>query len=365
VVAEDKVHILLTTAQEPQVARSVTVTGPVLNRAINDFRHVLMHPELNPLPAAQALYRFALAPVEKDLNQASATNLLVCLDGALRYVPLAALHDGKAYVAEKYRVVVLPVAEKARFLPTVPETPSWRVAGFGVTRSVNGLPALPHVREELQGIVKTADGKGGVLPGIIRLDDEFTKVELARIVKSQSPVLHIASHFVFRPGNATDSYLVLGDGDKITLDDFLHKPELKFGRTELLTLSACETAVTETRQGNGIEMDGFAEIAQRHGGAAAIMATLWDVADVSTCEFMKQFYSYHQGQPQLTKAEALQRVQVAFLNQSTAPSEKLLAVTETRGFTVPGPELPADGRLKVSYAHPYFWAPFILIGNGK
>jgi CHAT domain-containing protein len=108
---------------------------------------------------------------------------------------------------------------------------------------------------------------------------------------------------------------------------------------ELLTLSACNTALSTS--GDGREVDGLGMLAQRKG-AKAVMATLWSVYDPSTSELMQSFYrNWTTGAP-LSKAEALRRAQLGLLHGDA--------------------DQPASGG-KLRYAHPYYWAPFVLIGN--
>src|SRR5207302_5731793 len=120
---------------------------------------------------------------------------------------------------------------------------------------------------------------------------------------------------------------------------------------------------SDIRAGSGGEIEGFATDTQLRG-AKATLATLWPVADRSTCEFMKLFYRQHQGEQRLSKAEALRRTQLAFINGTVLPPGALLAMAETRGTKLAAEKAPALPRLRInSYSHPYFWAPFILMGN--
>jgi CHAT domain-containing protein len=108
---------------------------------------------------------------------------------------------------------------------------------------------------------------------------------------------------------------------------------------ELLTLSACNTALG--MKGDGREVDGLGILAQRKG-AKAVMATLWSVYDPSTIALMRNFYRDWTSGTAVSKAEALRRAQVAFLRGSGEAFEQ---------------------GTRTTYAHPYYWAPFILIGN--
>jgi CHAT domain-containing protein len=199
------------------------------------------------------------------------------------------------------------------------------------------------------------------------------------------PVVHIASHFSFRPGNETRSFLLLGDGSVMTLAEMKSHRDL-FAGVELLTLSACNTAVQQPGA-DGREIDAFAELAQRLG-ANSVMATLWPVADDSSPWLMWEFYRTRQFTGGVAKAEALRKAQVALLSGSArvnrlpkarkdASDSATVVVTTNDGKRRDGstradiiyiaekdaPPYKRDGRKP--FAHPYYWAPFILIGNWR
>jgi len=143
--------------------------------------------------------------------------------------------------------------------------------------------------------------------------------------------MHLASHFRFSPGTEANSFLLLGDGQQLTLGE-MRQQNLRFDQTDLLTLSACETGLGGGRDERGQEIEGFGVLAQQQD-AKAVLATLWAVADQSTALLMADTYRLRQTQG-LTKIEALRQAQLALQRQ------------------------PA-------YAHPFYWAPFILMGNWK
>jgi CHAT domain-containing protein len=103
-------------------------------------------------------------------------------------------------------------------------------------------------------------------------------------------------------------------------------------------------------------MDGLGMVAQQKE-AEAVLATLWDVNDLSTSHIMSDFYARWVENPTQGKAEALRQAQLAFLNGTAiAPSAKT-----GRGFQTSEPSSAMQSSL--GYAHPYYWAPFVLIGN--
>ena len=251
------------------------------------------------------------------------------LDGTLRYAPFAALFDGERYVVERYALVVrTPAAPQgtraARSLD--------RVAAFGVAESSGGFAALPRVSTELDWIVKAGPtDRTGILPGTVALDRAFTPTTFRAALAQRYPALHLASHFVFRPGAVDDSFLLLGGGERLTLGA-LRTPEYALPEVSLLTLSACETATGEPNA-SGLEFESFSVLAQRQG-AAHVLATFWPVADLSTATFMARVYrGLGAG---LTPVDALREAQLAFLSRE--------------------PRMPSR------YRHPYYWAGYVASG---
>jgi CHAT domain-containing protein len=142
-------------------------------------------------------------------------------------------------------------------------------------------------------------------------------------------VVHIASHGVFG-GSAASSYLLAYD-DLLTLDTLqtlLRSDASRRQPIELLTLSACQTAEGNERAPLGLS--GAALKAR----ARAVLGTLWPVDDAATVRLMQAFYREWLAQPEAGKAAALRSAQLALLRNR-----------DTR--------------------HPYYWAPFALIGNWR
>jgi CHAT domain-containing protein len=365
-VGEDKYRVILTTA-DFQKGYEYPIKAADLNRKVLEFREALQNPKLDPLPLAQELYKILLGPVAKDLAKAKTQTVMWSLDGVLRYVPVSALNDGKRYLVEQYQNVVFTPASQAR-LKDVPSR-NWNALGLGVTKAHGDrIPALPGVMEEMHGIIREAgaSAQGGVLPGTIKLDEAFTQEAMLAGLRQRPPVVHVASHFQFAPGNETASALLLGDGTFLSLAQIKSLPNV-FGGVELLTLSACNTA-TGGSGANGKEVEGFGVLAQRQG-AKAVVASLWPVADRSTKELMQDFYRLREAQGGLTKGEALRQAQLLLLRGGRSKgaggdmSNRQIIHEAEKSATVGKPLFKSDPNKP--YAHPYFWAPFILIGNWK
>jgi CHAT domain-containing protein/Tfp pilus assembly protein PilF len=329
VMTERRIAIILTTA-DVQIARESVISAADLNRTVLAFRQALAD-RRDVKPLAQALHRVLIAPISADLKQAGARTLMLSLDGTLRYLPFAALHDGRRWLVEDYGLSIYTEAARTQLMRRPQREGS--MTGLGLTRAVPGFAPLPAVRDELEGIRRSG------LRGEVFLDDQFTVDRLRDALSTRSQVLHIASHFQFRPGTFANSFLVLGDGQRLTLQEVRDR-RLRFSTVDLLTLSACDTAMGGGTDENGAEVEGFGALAQQQG-AQSVLATLWPVADGSTGRFMQIVYSRRQADQGSTMAAALRDAQIAFL-RGTLPAKG-----------------PRDGRL----AHPFYWAPYVLMGN--
>jgi CHAT domain-containing protein len=191
---EEEFRAILFT-RDVQKAYEYPIKSADLNRKVLAFREVAQDARLDPRPLAEDLYKIVVGPMAEDLRQPEAQTLMWSLDGDLRYLPLAALYDGKQYLIEQYRVSVMTLASEMR-LKDRPDA-KWKVAGFGVTRASAEAPALPWVSSELAGIIATKPGDAGVLAGEIELDDAFTQQAMKETLRKHYPVVHIASHFRF------------------------------------------------------------------------------------------------------------------------------------------------------------------------
>ncbi len=328
-VTPERLHLVLYTAQT-QKAVTQTIAAAAVSARVEALRRALQNPHGDPRPAAQAVYDLMVKPLEADLAQAGAKTLYWSLDGVLRYVPTAALWDGRQYLVERYRQAVInsQVKDKLKDQPAA----NWRGLGLGCSTGdeQRHLRPLPAVRTELASIF----GPGRPVNGQVLLDDAFTAeaFETALERKGQYQLLHIATHFACHADDR-ESFLLLGRGAALTLEELRAKPQVVLNM-DLVALSACETALG----GDGREVDGLGMWMQTLG-AKAVLASLWSVEDDSTAALMSAFYQRRAQRPAEGKLEAFRQAQLALLHG----------------------ELGQGGR----WRHPYYWAPFVLIGNGR
>ena len=362
IVSPEKLDLILITPKISE-AFTVPVTADALYQDVYVLRQALTNPNIDPRPAAAVLYNLVIKPIQKDLDDAGAKTILFSLDDALRYVPPAILYnpETKQYVAERYQTELITLTGST---PTVPSPASLAVLGMGVSTSQDGDPALPGVATELSAIVHEPGDTGGILPGRRLMDAQFTKDALETELKTANyPIVHLASHFALS-GTLDTSYLLLGDGAHLSIAELAKDPH-RFQAVDLLTLSACQTAM-EARGSSGHEVEGIAVLAQKLG-ADSVLASLWPVSDAATPELMTDLYKYHQQHPDAPLAEALQAAQLSLLTEPTQQN----AGTVSRGADAVNqsaeqsdlPPFPYDP--KTPFAHPFYWAPFILIGNWR
>ena len=335
VLAENRINILFTSAST-QLARQIEIKSADLNQKIEFFRLALGSPDIAAQPMALEFYKLLIAPIEQELLAANARTLMLSLDGALRYIPVAALHDGKQYLVERYDLSLYTEVTRDNLRQRPAKDVS--IAGLGLTRQIGEFDSLPAVRAELNAIVR--HGNQGLIKGELYFDEQFNLVNLKQALRNKHPLIHLASHFAFHPGNESTSFLLLGDGDRLTLSR-IRQEKLDFSHVDLVTLSACETGLGGGSTAQGEEVEGLGALMQKQG-AKGVIATLWPVADESTGLLMEYFYRLRE-EKKLSKADALRQAQLMLLKGTLAPAN------------TPQPGLP--------YAHPYFWAPFILMGN--
>ena len=269
------------------------------------------------LETAQKLYDWLIRPVESNLQQQQIETLVFVLDGNLRSLPMAVLHDGDRYIIEEYDLALTPGMQLLRNQSS--QVTAENVVIGGISEPRQGFAALPGVTTEIASISQT-------LPAEILLNRQFTNPELQQQVSSQPiSILHLATHGQFS-SNAEDTF-ILTWSDRINVSEFDRLLNQRDSNTpiDLLVLSACQTAV-----GDNQAILGLAGMAVR-SGAKSTVASLWSVSDRSTAELMERFYHYLQ-QPDTNKAKAIRQAQLSLLENS-------------------------------QFQHPYYWSPFILVGN--
>lgn len=372
IVLPDRIELLFESAAG--ISHQVTpMAAGELRRLVSEYGKFLRDDNEPPyLAHAQRLYDLLIRPFAGEIAAQQVHTLLIVPDGVLRLVPWATLHDGKQFLVEKYALVINsglslssqaaepntafsallagmaepgPVIDKlgelrlTRLLqPTAARSLGKRrttgVRQFSAAaRAMTGSdPAHQRqLREKLAlpGVKAEVEALSSLLPGVSLLDSGFTTARLHdELAKGEYRIAHVATHGYF--GSTADESFIMAYDNVVTMDGLQKLLQLEGVRKtpiELLTLSACETAEGDDRSPLGIA--GAALKAR----ARSALGSLWPVSDEAAQRIMQSFYSglVRDG---LSKAEALRRAQMSLLG---------------------------DANLQ----HPYYWAPFILVGNWR
>ena len=312
--------------------------------------------------ASQKLYTWLMKPIEAELKGSSVKNLVFALDRVIRYVPMSALYDGKKYLIEKYTIYIAPSAELTDTKEKLPTgTQNSPVLAMGLSERLpephRDFPALHNVPKELDAIVrKNATDQQGIYPGDKYLNHNFDFDTLRDNLKGHK-ILHLATHGVFDAKSANKSYILSGTGEELTPDYINRLTGLS--DIHLVVLSACQTALAGPDQQDGVEINTFASNFLKNS-AKSVIASLWQVNDSSTAQLMENFYrDLAYSKTPITKAQALRLAQLSLLYGKQVTLDDI----QRGGINVePVPGKQTSTRSSVS--HPYYWAPFILMGNG-
>ena len=344
-----------------KLVRSRRISSSELASRIMAFRSVLDNPAKVAVPAARALYDVLWKPIAADIARLGAVNVMLSLDGPVRYIPMGALHDGKDWLASRYNLSLFMPAALGKIAQK--PSPVWNVftAGVSKSRSVDDGFGTQVDFSPLPGVSREVSRIGSVMRsgGAPCLDDSFTLDAFKLGLLSQPRVVHLASHFQFNPGSESKSFLLTGKGDVLRVSDTRVLTPVAFRSVELLTLSACQTGMS-TEKADGSEVEGISGILQRKG-AAAVLSTLWPVADESTEAFMSSFYALRSKSPGVTKVQCLRQIQVAMIQGQLAPGTGNKAASRA-GATRSTAKVATQSKQR-TWSHPYYWAPFVLQGN--
>ncbi|MEI6085656.1 MAG: CHAT domain-containing protein, partial [Verrucomicrobiota bacterium] len=295
----------------------IPVTAAQLTAEVRKFRLSLERRTTNQyLGPAQQLYTWLITPVRATLVKHQIETLVFVPDGALRTIPLAALHDGEHFLIEQFACAVSPGVALVDARP-LPRGQIGAVAA-GLSEATQNFAALPGVPAELQAVAAAFQAP-------VLLNQQFTVAALQKdFSQHQFQVVHFATHGQVDKDIAR-SFILTHDG-RLTLDDLealLRPAQFRGQPVELLTLSACQTAAGDDRAALGL-----AGVAIKAGARSAV-ATLWFVNDESTTLLMEEFY---RDVKTTSKAKALQQAQLKVLR---------------------------DPR----FGHAGYWAAYLLIGN--
>lgn len=339
----DRLGVLVITAEGQQWHEINTATREQVMQSAREFRWKVT--QLEPvngtdyLASSQQLYQWIINPIKTILDEQEIDTLVFLLAPELRFIPLAALHDGKQFLVENYNIGVMPGLNltDTRYV----NLKNAQILGLGLSEiSETDLPIIPLELSALQNL----------WPGNYLLDrtSTFSNLEFYR-KRNQPQIIHVANHAEFLPANHQVSYIQLWD-TKLTLQQIekLHWHETPI---ELLVLSSCRTGL-----GDENFKFGFAG-SMIQSGVKSVLGNLWYMSDETTMALMVEFYDRLRKAP--IKAEALRQAQVAMLT-GTVRIESGNLIGSFGQIPLPPEHLSQDD---TDLSHPYFWSGFTLIGN--
>lgn len=349
--AGSHISILYRDGQGNASQKQITMDEDELNRLVFEFRRCVSTPS-TPIESVKAvsvrLHDLLLCDSLKD-ELSKDVRLLLSLDGALRFLPPAALFDGTRFLAEKTSIrLYSPFASTKPEMRTLAEH---GVAGFATGKVIEGFAPLPFAIREVESVVGERPGDR-LFRGRRFIDDEFSPQSLKGAVKDFGGLL-IASHFVLKPADLANSGLLTGTGELMSVREI---GELEFDGLSHITISGCDTGAA------GLDDDQAAlqSLSDRIllQGAQSVMASLWQVADAATARLVIDFYAFLANGECDDFPAALANAQIKMLHGDRHSGDHHANARRGIGGT---PESVED-ILDLDYSHPFYWSPFILTG---
>ncbi len=320
IILSDRLEVILSLPHKPLKHYQADISQVELEKIIAQLRYdIVVRSRRNFYSPASKLYDLLIRPALEDLANSQIKTLVFVPDGAFRSIPLGTLYDGQKFLIEDYSIALTPGLQL--LAPHPLEQIKLKTITAGLTKSRQGFSPLNYVDSELKEIEKMVDG-------VTLLNQNFTAKALRQEIKfTDYPIVHIATHGQFS-STLEDTFLLTWD-ERINineLDSILQTRNPSQDKAiELLVLSACETA-----SGDKWAALGLAGMAVR-AGARSTLATLWSVNDRATAKLMSDFY-HELADKKLPKADAVRQAQLSLLHSSW-------------------------------YKHPFYWAPYVLLGN--
>jgi len=299
--------------------------------------------------AASQLSGLLLQPLLPTLRRDGINALLLSVDRGLQAVPYAALPVAPGVLlGDAYALTLTPSLGLTGLASSAEPTTGKMLLG-GSSRFANGLAELPLVRQELQTLA--AENSSDLL-----LDSAFSDRSLLRAAGTNLyRRVHLATHAEFRGGRPTVARLYTASGD-LNLSELAKtlREGPSRGRLDLLSLSACRTALGDEQSELGL-----VGLALRTGSRSAL-GTLWFVDDAASAAFFVEFY--RQLARGLPKDEALRQTRLAFRRGTIRLDGDRLVGADAKPL-VAGLSPGDRQRLANGLAHPYFWAGITLSGS--
>jgi filamentous hemagglutinin family protein len=376
------------TEEEP---RFESIDQGVLNEAVVNFHRAIQRPETNDYRTyASQLYQWLVAPIEGYLEEQGIDTLLFSMESGLRLIPIAALYDENSgqFLSEKYKIAVIPNFGFLDPIPSNLKDADILVMGTSDFQDSDLYPPLDAVPLEMD-LIQTIWAGGAAANGQPDRHqfgrNQAFNLENLRSAREERPfqIVHLATHATFRRGVPGDSSIQLWDTELPLNELQIETLDWDDPPVDLLILSACQTALGDDQA----EL-GFAGLSLQ-AGVKSTLASLWFVSDLGSLVYMMEFYRNLAISD--TKAEAVQRTQIAMLDQqrilrnlteienridrllaeegrlsfvSEDASVQRLTQAETQGLAEIRMRLSRDkNSIAERLTHPFYWSSYTLIGS--
>jgi CHAT domain-containing protein len=324
IVLKDRVAVITSIPNQKPTYHSRPISENDFNQTIENIQRVItksefLRQESSFKSESKQIYDLLLAPVMTKIQKSNNKTLVFVLDGVLRNIPMSVLYDGNKYLIENYNIALTPGLQLVP--PQEVANRQYKALLGGISEERQGYSALPEVQKELDYISK-------LIPSQKLLNTEFSQDKASsNLAIDSSSIVHLATHGEFS-SDPTKTFILTWDNqlNLNQLNNLLQNRNLQSGKAiDLLVLSACQTATGDNRATLGLA--GMAVRAR----TKSTIASLWSVNDQSTRLLMNNFYE-NLTVKKLSKAESLKLAQQSLLRNP-------------------------------DYRSPYYWAPFVLVGN--
>jgi CHAT domain-containing protein len=319
----DKIALFLLTKDKLTVIESKTKADE-FNQLVNKYRNQLAdRKNADYIYTSSQLYDILIRPIEQEIKTNSPKNLAIIATDQLRYIPFESLYDSKT---EKYLLQKYPISYLTRIsTANIPNSPAKTTKNLQALALANPKPT----NQELKGTEKEAENLLKIFPQSETYLGEKATLDTFKTQASRFSILHLGTHGCFELAGCPNlkmqaNTILFANNQQYNIAD---AALLGLKNTELITLSACQTA--KEANANGQEISGLAYVLERAGAKSSI-ASLWNAEDNTSAEIMTEFYQNLQ--KGMTKSEAMQKAKLSQIE--TNP-------------------------------HPFFWSPFILIGDAQ
>ncbi|MCA2714146.1 MAG: tetratricopeptide repeat protein [Microcystis sp. M114S2] len=311
----DEVALFLVTREKLIVIQSDAKRNE-LNKLVSEYRTQLAdYQNADYFVTGSKLYEILIRPIESQIATSSRKNIAIIATGQLRYIPFETLYDKKndQVLLEKYPIYYLTRISTS----TPPATERKPLQGLAFA---NPKPT----QEELKGTEIEADNISKIFPGSEKYLGTNATLDIFKKQAFRFSILHLGTHGCFNLAGCPNldmqaNTILFANNQQYNIAD---AALLGLKNTELITLSACQTA--KEANADGQEISGLAYVLER-AGAKSVIASLWSAEDNTSAEIMTQFYQNLKNG--MTKSEAMQKAKLSQIK-----------------------------------SHPFFWSPFILIG---